>query len=64
MEGSWIRSHRQPIWGGPPVCRLGKSQTTHHKNQLIKKCHAGPQASSYEHSNEPSGSIKGREFLD
>jgi hypothetical protein len=34
------------------------------KNQLVMKCYMMPQAGSCKHGNEPSGSIKGRKFLD
>jgi hypothetical protein len=34
------------------------------KKQLVMKCYKGPRVGSCEQGNEPSGSIKGEEFLD
>jgi hypothetical protein len=56
--------------GGPPAWRLGRGLVTpRHKNQLVMECYKGPRiwtpvANSCEHGNEPSGSVKGGEFLD
>jgi len=39
--------------------------TPHRKNQFVTKCYTVPRiAGSCEHGNEPSGAIKGGEFLD
>jgi hypothetical protein len=53
--------------GGRPAYKLGTRLTTPHcKKQFVMKYYTGPEnwMDSCEHGNEPSGSIKGRQFLD
>jgi hypothetical protein len=52
---------------GPPVWGLDEGVTTSHrkKNSLLQNVTQGfGIAGPYEHGNDPSGSLKGREFLD
>jgi hypothetical protein len=61
----------QPRRGGPPPCGLGEGITIpQRKNQFVTKCCTGPRnwmeepvVDPSERSNEPSGSIKGGNFL-
>jgi hypothetical protein len=45
---------------------VGRGATTHFKSHFVTKSHKAPRTwtASCEHGNEPSGSIKGGEFLD
>jgi hypothetical protein len=54
------------MMGGPPAWRMGVRLTTHRKKKACYEMlhRASKFAGCCEHGNEPSGSIKGGEFLD
>jgi hypothetical protein len=61
----WISSHGQPTMWGPPAWGLGEGLTTpHHKGAAcyVMLHRASGMVGSCEHSNEPLGFIKCREF--
>jgi hypothetical protein len=59
VEANILNKQSRTAWG------LGEGLTTpDRKNQLVTKCYRGPHVvGSCERGNEPSGSIKGGEFL-
>jgi hypothetical protein len=59
---SLVTGNRQCVTYSLGVGR-GVTKNTVEK-QLVTKCYTGPLPDSCEDGNEPSGSIKGREFLD
>jgi hypothetical protein len=59
-------SRGQPTRAGSPAWSLGEGIITsrHKKKKLVTKRYTRFQADSCEHGNDPSGSMKGGEFLD
>jgi len=64
-----INNHGQLTRGDPPDCGLGEGPTTPRRKkktacyEMLHRTSDLCRAGSCEHSNEPSGSIKGGKFL-